>query len=106
MRGEKDVGFTVHRVCSHFCKKKGNTYSCFCLAKIIITESLIIDYESRRMLKKIIERSNNRTFESWNVSLLKYLVRAWKATMIIIIEQKKGRAPECDNNTMINRELD
>lgn len=58
-------------------------------------QSLIIDYESHRMLKKIIEHSNNRTLESWNVNLLEYWVRAWKAIMIIIIEWKKSKALKC-----------
>lgn len=51
-KGEKQVGFTLHKSMLPFLqkkKKKGNTHSCFCLAKIIITESLIIDYESHRM---------------------------------------------------------
>lgn len=55
-----------------------------CWGKIKITDGLIIDYESHRMLKKIIACSNNRTFESWNVTLLEYWklrVGTYKATM-------------------------
>ena len=48
----REKGFTVDRVCPPISVKKREVRMCVCWAKIIITESLIIDHESRRMFKK------------------------------------------------------